>query len=294
MISSPAKTPVSRSKPLEALMRRRLPAIERAALIRIDAGGLDADKELPTAFALAELGDGPCWPQASCRVPAGRRADSSGIAGPPGAPATWRASQPSTCSTKAQGSDSAGFDGIRSSSCGDHAGVDRGLPQRREPEFLEEARRDHEADRLDMVEPFKVRVSIEVSSPWRSPRSRPEIDEADRLEPMGAHFIGVAQTRSGSSRSSRSSRASRLSQCRRSASRSRRSSGTRSRVSWSGSNSLAALPIRDRCCSSRSASDRASCSPRFTSCALHRQQVARQRSFSSAGTRSAMSLATRA
>ena len=97
--------------------------------------------------------------------------------------------------------------------------------------------------------------------PARDKRARPV--RADARAPRTNR-----RRRSGSSRNSRSSRARRPSQCRRSASRSRRSSGTRSRVSWFGLKSFAALAIRDRCCSSSSDSDRASSSPRFTSCAL--------------------------
>ena len=150
-------------KALEPLMRRGLPAIEGAAPIRIDTRSLDADEELPPLLSIAELGDGPCWLRSvvSCSGRA-TSSSSSGMAGPPGAPATWRASQPSTCSTKAQGSREGGLGRIRFDQLGDRACIDRTLPQRGEPQPLEEAGGDDKPDRLNMVQPFEVGVAIEV------------------------------------------------------------------------------------------------------------------------------------
>ncbi len=46
-------------EPLEPLMRRRLPAFERGAPIRIDAGRLNSDQQLPGRIASTQLGNRP-------------------------------------------------------------------------------------------------------------------------------------------------------------------------------------------------------------------------------------------
>ena len=114
-----------------------------------------------------------------------------------------------------------------------------------------------------------------LGRPSRSARRRPEIDEADRLQPMRAHLIGGADARAARRAISCSRRASRalpvapvglalaallLARCREAA-------------SWLGSNSADALAIRLRCCSSSSASECASASPRLASCDLDLRQA---------------------
>ena len=46
----------------------------------------------------------------------------------------------------------------------DRARVDRRLADRRKAKLLEQARGDDKPDRLDVVKPFNIRVSIELSS----------------------------------------------------------------------------------------------------------------------------------
>ena len=76
---------------LEPLMRRRLPALERAALVRLHARRLDAHKDLPAAVG---IGDRPMRRDLGVAL-LDLEDRSSGSAGPPGAPATWAARQPS-------------------------------------------------------------------------------------------------------------------------------------------------------------------------------------------------------
>jgi len=55
-----------------------------------------------------------------------------------------------------------GLRGIRIEQPDDRTRVDRGLPQGREPQSLQEAGADNKPDRLNMVQPLKVGVAIEV------------------------------------------------------------------------------------------------------------------------------------
>ena len=54
-------------QPLEALMRRRLPAFERAARIRIDAGRLDPHQQLPALYRQRPIRRPPRSGSESCR-----------------------------------------------------------------------------------------------------------------------------------------------------------------------------------------------------------------------------------
>ena len=108
-------------QPLEALMRRRLPAVERCRArrdrrpaARCGRGAARAGRPSPSS-ATAQVGPSVV----SC---SGRRTNrSSGSAGPPGLPATWRASQPSTCSNKGPGVVQRGLGGIVADVRGDDA-----------------------------------------------------------------------------------------------------------------------------------------------------------------------------
>ena len=70
----PGKDAGVAQQPLETLMRRRLPAVERVPGIGIDTGRFDAHEKLPAAIALPEFGDRPGRREVSCHVPAARRA----------------------------------------------------------------------------------------------------------------------------------------------------------------------------------------------------------------------------
>ena len=182
-------------------MRRRLPAVERAARVGIDARWLDADEELPAALArTAKFLRRPRWGRASCRVPASATNSSSGSGGPPGLPATWRASQPRTCCDESPGIRKRRLGRVDQSpmSSATAPRVDSSELCRRSgtrPSSLSRFGADDEADRLDMVQPFEIGIALEFRWPWRSPRRRPEIDKADRLQPMGAHLVGCADAR---------------------------------------------------------------------------------------------------
>ena len=45
---------------------------------------------------------------------------------------------------------------------GDRTRIDRALPYRGEPQFLKQAGSDDKTDRLNMVQPFKIGVAIEL------------------------------------------------------------------------------------------------------------------------------------
>ena len=118
-------------------MRRRLPAIERAALIRIDAGALDADEELPALLAVAELGDRPGWLQRRVVLRQTRRTDPPAVAGLPALPATCRASQPSTVCDESPRVCEGGLGSLSGSICSASlASVDRGLALGESPSSL--------------------------------------------------------------------------------------------------------------------------------------------------------------
>ena len=57
-----------------------------------------------------------------------------------------------------------GLGKLRADNLGNLAGVDWRLPERQQPQFLEERRRDDEAHRGHMVEPFEIGIAIDFRS----------------------------------------------------------------------------------------------------------------------------------
>ena len=144
---------------LEALMRRRLPAIERAARIRIDAHGLDADEELPLLLPIAEFGDGPCGLE---RGGVFRESDEQFIGNgrAPGCSGDMARFPAKDLLDESPRIRESGLCCIPLDKFGDRTRIDRALPYRGEPEFLKEAGSDDKTDRLNMVQPFKIGVAI--------------------------------------------------------------------------------------------------------------------------------------
>ena len=116
-------------KALEPLVRRGLPAIKGAPRIRIDVRSLDANEELPSLLAVAELGYGPC------------RLERGGVFGKRDEQLIRNGRTP-RCSGDMPGLPTenpfrkcpriwkGALGGIRCEKLGDRSGVDRGLPQR--------------------------------------------------------------------------------------------------------------------------------------------------------------------
>src|SRR5258706_30401 len=128
----------------------------------INSRSLDTDEELPALFPLAELGNGPCWLQRRVMF---RKSDeqllirNGGAAMRPGDMASLPAKN---LLNKRPRIPQGGLRGIRVEQPGDRTRVDRGLPQGREPQSLQEAGGDNKPDRLNMVQPFEVGVAIKV------------------------------------------------------------------------------------------------------------------------------------
>ena len=64
--------------------------------------------------------------------------------------------------TKPQGSRSVGSLSSASKCSADLRTIDLGLARRRQAEFLQQDRRDDEPDRLDVVQPFEVRIALDL------------------------------------------------------------------------------------------------------------------------------------
>ena len=145
-------------------MRRRLPAIEGAARIRIDPRGFDADEELPPLLPVAELGDGPCGLE---RGGVFRKSDEQLIRNgrAPGRSGDMTRLPTEDLLRESPRIRESGLCHIPFDKLGDRARIDRALPYRGEPELLKEAGGDDKTDRLNMVQPFKIGVAIEVLWP---------------------------------------------------------------------------------------------------------------------------------
>ena len=170
-------------QPLEALVRRRLPAVERAARVGIDARGSDPHQQLP-ALACAATSpprSAPAW----CRARAGGWKEIGGSAGPPGARRRGSSASPGAAGRRP---------------------TDRRAPVLRPPIVRPRLRcrarvwRDRRQAQLLQDAGATTRpigwtwsshssVGIDSGSCFaRFIDCRPEIDEADRFEPLGGNL----------------------------------------------------------------------------------------------------------
>ena len=170
-------------QPLETLMRRRLPAVEGVPGIGIDTWRLDAHEKLPAAISLPEFGDSPGGPK--CRAMF-RQRDKQFIGN---GRAARRAGDMARFPAKHLFDEGPGIgEGrpgkLRADNLANLASVDRRLPERQKPQFLEEGRRDDEAHRRHMVEPFEIGIAIDFAAIALTPI--PARDRRGRRAPGGA------------------------------------------------------------------------------------------------------------
>lgn len=149
-------------QPLEALLRRRLPAVERAALVGIDAAWLDAHQELPASLGGLRRGDRPGWGQRR-RVLGQRNQELGRHSRPAGARGDMARLPAEHLLDESPGIADRGFIFVLIEQRLDRARVEWGLADRHKPQFLEHGRRHDETDPLGIIEPFEVRVESMLS-----------------------------------------------------------------------------------------------------------------------------------
>jgi hypothetical protein len=144
-------------------MRRRLPAVEGIPGIRIDAWRLDTHEKLPGTVAFLKLSDSPCrlkcgamlWQRHKQFIRNGRAARRAGDM------ARFPAEH---LFEEGPGISEGRLGKFRADYLRNLPGLDRCLPERQQPQFLEEGRRDDEAHRGNMVEPFEIGIAIDFRS----------------------------------------------------------------------------------------------------------------------------------
>ena len=141
-------------QPLQLLVRCRLPAFERAALVRDRRRALDPNEDLP---ALIGVGHRPMWRKLCVAL-----LDADGQVRrqcrPTGTPATCAARQPRICVKNAQGSGNAGPWSVIRKERTHRFAVGARLFRRVQSVAGKHGRGDHKSDRLNIANPFGVGI----------------------------------------------------------------------------------------------------------------------------------------
>jgi hypothetical protein len=162
-----------------------------AALVGINAGGLDADEKLPGLIAGAEFLDRP----GRCQRRVMLRQAHDKLVGQ--RRAARRAFDMACLPAEDVGREGprvgeGGLVGIGFDERGYRRGLDLRLPLGHKAKVFQQIAADHKTGRLEHVQPFKIGIA-EGLDRHASPECRPEIDNTNRLQPVRTDFIRLAE-----------------------------------------------------------------------------------------------------